>query len=283
MGPRGNRQALLPILLPVIMAVACGDAPRLQSKTDAGEGCGSVAVLCGAAGVVCGELAVTDFCGRARTLQCGSCSRNGTCDLTGRTCSCNPGYSGNGWTCTVAIGTSCTKGDGTQQNCPAGQVCIGSQGVNTCDIVNCQSDADCGTNGGAPNYCAVTGGVPLCQLSCFPNIPNSCNNPDLVCLPANAAGSTDTSQCAISCHAEPADWCAQQLYGGVCQSNGVCQPNPCKGDSDCPSGSVCYTDVSQLYAQQYCVPDCRLAGNTCPSLVGSCDPMNGTCDLPPAQ
>jgi hypothetical protein len=129
----------------------------------------------------------------------------------------------------------------------------------------------------------VTNGVPVCQLGCFPNIPDSCNNPDLVCLPANVSGSGDTSQCAINCQVEPADWCKQQLYGGVCQTSGVCQPNPCTSNADCQSGDVCYTVVSQQYQQQYCVPDCRISGNSCPPMVGTCDPANGTCDLPPSN
>ena len=267
-------------LLSALLAVHCGQAPaHITSPPPDAGGCGSDETLCAAAGFVCGAQRTTDFCGTVRPVECGACGANGSCDLSGRTCYCNQGYSGDGWTCTVAIGTSCPIGNGTRQNCPPGQVCISSQGVNVCDIVNCKTDLECGTNGIATNSCAITTGMSVCQENCFPNLPNACNNPDLVCLPASTSVASDASQCAISCHAEPAGWCARILFGGYCAAGGTCELMACKSNTDCPSGQICSPPTLGV-ANPFCAPDCRIAGNACPVSDSKCDPANGACDLP---
>jgi hypothetical protein len=257
-------------------AVSCGSYQVGPLPAPNAVNCSGDDVVCAAAGIVCGEQQITDLCGVTRTVQCGPCGSNGSCALNGRSCVCNPGYSGDGWTCAASIGSPCPIGNGTQQNCPDGQVCISSQGVNLCDIVNCQTDLECGTNGIATNSCALTGGTSVCQINCFPTLPNPCNNPDLVCLPANTTLVTDASQCAISCLAEPASWCPQVTFGSVCASDGLCKQVPCTTNADCPTGQIC-SIPSNGVTSAFCAPDCRIAGNSCPSNSSLCDQSTGMC------
>jgi hypothetical protein len=249
---------------------------------DAGAGCQTDSQLCSYYEVSCGTPFLLDNCGHRRTPNCGSCGTGASCDPFVYSCNCEPGYSEtSSESCVVGLGQACAQGDGTAQNCPPGQVCIGfGAGVNACSIIRCESNFDCGTNGQFPNVCVnpTDGGPTFCEMECDSSRATPCGSQsDLACYPALAT-------CGPPC-APAADECNALLYGTTCDPSSLgCTYTSCQTNSDCDAdgGFVCFTDrTNPSFPSLYCVPDCRLAGNGSVCTNGrGCDSANGGCDGP---
>jgi hypothetical protein len=232
------------------------------------------AIICSELHATCGNFDLTDNCGLARSPNCGTCESSATCDPAVHQCICPTGQSMQNNGCITGIGQSCS---GPGATCPSGQQCVQVFGIHLCDIVNCQVDADCGTNGTVPNVCQRSGPHGQCQPGCDPAVANPCpGNSNLVCSTVGLTGGLGL--CQVNCN-DGIGICNSQ-YGATCDApSGQCITTPCTSNADCGSGKLCFTDTSTSPASQICVPDCRNNGGFCPN-SGACDPSTGTCDLP---
>jgi hypothetical protein len=171
---------------------------------------------------------------------------------------------------TGAVGSSCSDGSENppvQSSCNPGEVCVDLSPNNTCTVLGCNADSDCGTG-----VCVTdTSGGNFCLAGCNPSQQNPCGRPDFVCSSITDSTGAEVNGCVPNCNDD--DICG---YPEQCNaSSGQCGVTSCSGtDDSCPTGDVCWTPSGSSGA---CVPDCRLGGNACPAgyscdSAGGCDP-----------
>ncbi len=207
----------------------------------------------------------------------GGCSADATCSSTSGqvTCTCDPGFSGDGGVCVASssgqVGDSCTTA-GSQGVCQTGLTCtaetspFNSTTLDICtDSTSCTADSDCGTSNGLANVCFDG----LCLAGCNPSA-SSCGTEGFACWTEIALNPPELeSFCYFNCSADPFG-CG---YGASCNAEGACVEQSCTS-SACPTGEVC---GAFGLGQNSCVPDCRLSGNTCGTGT-TCTQSNGLCE-----
>lgn len=229
--------------------------------------------LCADADALCGDYPRTDSCGHVRNPHCGDCAGDTYCDRELLKCTCRPGFNElDGGACGIGIGQTCLTGDGTQQDCPTGQVCLEEGPVNLCTVVDCVSSSDCGSNGWKSNVCTTDG---ICVPRCDPTLgTTACGSADLVCYPT----STYNGDCGLDCRLAAPDFCDGSGYGAVCdQTNGRCSYKFCSDLLECDSTEVCFADTQFSPVAHFCLPDCK-QGALCPE-GRVCNEVSGVCDV----
>lgn len=246
-------------------APLCGDGVIASDEgcddgnTQAGDGCGANCSIesgyaCNGEPSTCADI---DEC----ALDLDDCHANATCSNTpgSFTCTCVPGYSGDGVVACIdddectnggndcALNATCTNlpgsftctcdlgyvGDGVSCACPAGMLDCDGIESNACEV-NPLSNANhcgaCGTSANDGNPCTMdgcVGGMPAhtnvaLHVACGSSL--ACNGAG-ACLTANGSPCVADTDCAI----------------GFCVSN-LCGGPPCSTGSQC-SSHICDNEV----------------------------------------
>jgi alpha-tubulin suppressor-like RCC1 family protein len=213
----------------------------------------------------------------------GGCDANATCSAsigsTTATCACNPGFTGDGTTCTEGDACSANNG-GCDQNATCTSVANAAQCAckagfegdgHTCNAINLclvnnggcgpADTADCQSTDGQVTCSCHDGYVSMgttCLSKCA--LPNACSS--------NATCSLVSGQVTCACN-----------DGYLKNSDGICVTDPCRiGNGGCGSVDIATCDSSTGAAVCTCKTGYALAGATC---VDACTrnvcPANSTC------
>jgi hypothetical protein len=232
--------------------VACGEC------AGAGERCATVGQcvcepetdeqLCGQAGRQCGQTSITDRCGVARQLSCGTCAQ-GTCGANGTCSVCQPESD-------IAF---CARN---------GAACGGKSGMDNCG--NARSVASCGACGAdeqCNNVNACVCPAPSCPAGAVCGaVTNACGR-SVTCGPNNGSCTNDTICTANNQCICPAPSCPAGAQCGTvtnaCGGQASCGSN----NGNCGAGQSCANNVCM------CVPEtnaafCTRYGAVCGSKSG---------------
>jgi CubicO group peptidase (beta-lactamase class C family) len=214
--------------------------------------------FCAAAGWSCGTLSALDNCGTARTADCGSCGANASCNTTSWSCVCDPGFTGDGQTCSAI-----DAGPGDAGAADAGAADAGAPDAGGCapesDMAFCQSagyacgilttfdncgsvrTADCGSCGANASCNSLTW-----SCACNPGFTGD----GMTCSAIDAgmpdAGPTDAGACmpesdAVLCQ-EAGDTCGTPTLVDSCGSMRMPSCGTCGANASCDTAFTCACD-----------------------------------------
>ncbi|XP_067652542.1 fibrillin-2-like [Haliotis asinina] len=211
----------------------------------------------------------------------GGCDSNARCDNTigSFTCTCNNGYSGDGFNCTDV--NECTINNG---GCDSNARCDNTIGSFTCtcnngysgDGFNCTDINECSTNNGGCDINAACGNT-IGSYTCTCN--SGYSGDGFSCIDINEC-TTGTNNCGT------AAICTNTIgtFSCSCPSGYTGTPtvactdiNECMSNNNCQANSVC-ENLDGSYACN-CVPGYTGNGLVACTDINECSTNNGGCDL----
>ncbi len=221
------------------------------------------------------DVSIVRTCQDVDECAANPCDPNATCTNTlgGFDCGCNPGYLGDGFSCTFSCeaagegapcddGNPCTLNDTCSGGTCAGtlRVCPGGVTKGSCLVA--------GTCNPATGKCSEP--VPGNEgLPCTDNDP--CTTDDL-CQKGQCVGTALVCEPAAECYAE-----------GICNpDSGLCDYEPLSADESCSDGNACTENDHCDSGKCVAGPTVKCAALDQCHLVGVCNPKTGVCTNPVA-